>query len=168
MGYILENLEELKLGSIIAEDILVNTKTPIIRKGTKVTREHIQVLKAFNILKVSIVFENKKINNEKTDLVKKEVIQRTETNFINLYIDAVNNYQKEFSSWEAGMNVDVAKLRMIIMPLVERVSTEKQIILKLNEYSEMEKYISHHSIAVGIISGMLAQKLGYPIGQVIQ
>ena len=32
----------------------------------------------------------------------------------------------------------------------------------------MEKYISHHSIAVGIISGMLAQKLGYPIGQVIQ
>ena len=60
MEYILENLEELKLGSIIAEDILVNTKTPIIRKGTKVTREHIQVLKAFNILKVSIVFENTK------------------------------------------------------------------------------------------------------------
>lgn len=168
MGYILENLEELKLGSVIAEDILVNTKTPIIRKGTKVTREHIQVLKAFSILKVSIAFEDTKTKNEKTDLSKKEVIQGTETNFLNLYIDAVNNYQKEFSSWEAGMNVDVAKLRMIIMPLVERVSKEKQVILKLNGYSAIEEYVSHHSIAVGIISGMLAQKLGYPIGQVIQ
>ena len=45
MHQALENLEELRLGSILAEDILVNTKNPIIRKDTKITREHIQVSK---------------------------------------------------------------------------------------------------------------------------
>ena len=58
MNHVLENFEELKIGSILAEDILVNTKTPIIRKDTKITREHIQVLRAFNINKVPIALEN--------------------------------------------------------------------------------------------------------------
>ena len=35
MHQTLENLEELRLGSVLAEDILVNTKNPIIRKDTK-------------------------------------------------------------------------------------------------------------------------------------
>ncbi|TQR20011.1 HD-GYP domain-containing protein [Psychrobacillus vulpis] len=177
MDHTLENLEELRLGSVIAEDILVNTKTPIIRKDTKVTRDHIQVLRAFNINKVPIALDNvfnrteeelNKLNDEKMDKRIEEVLPLNNGNFEKQYNEAVNNYHKEFISWELGTKVDVAKLRNIIMPLVERVTTERQVIFHLNDYSSIEKYSAHHSIAVGIISGALAKKMGYPTGQIIQ
>lgn len=177
MEYTLENLEELRIGSTIANDIFVNTKTPIIRKDTKVTREHIQVLSAFNIVKVPIALDNIfnkseeeliKLQEEKTSNEKIEPVPVLTTNFEELYNEAVSNYHKEFISWESGMKVDVTKLRNIIMPLVERVSTERQALFHLNAYASVEKYNAHHSIAVGILSGAIANKLGYSKGQIIQ
>ncbi|MFB5088793.1 HD-GYP domain-containing protein [Psychrobacillus sp. PGGUH221] len=178
LDYILENLEELRLGSTIAEDILVNTKTPIIRKDTKILREHIQVLRAFNINKVPVTIDNMfnrsdeeimRLNDEKA---KKTIIENNapeiKTNFAQLYNDAVSNYHKEFLAWESGMKVDVARLRNIIMPLVERASADRQSLFYLNNYSTKEKYIAHHSIAVGILSGAIAKKLNYSNGEIIQ
>ncbi|MEK4082286.1 HD-GYP domain-containing protein [Psychrobacillus sp. FSL K6-1415] len=177
MNQTLINLEELKLGAIIAEDILVNTNSPIIHKESKVTRELIQVLRAFNITKVPIILENvfnrseeeiKKLNENKTESLQTEEKSIVTTSFDQLYKDAVDSFYKEFISWEAGMKVDVAKLRNIIMPLVEKAMEEKQVFSLLNMYSKMDKYIAHHSIAVGIISGAIAKKLNYPSGQITQ
>ena len=171
------NLEELKLGTIIAEDILVNTNSPIIHKESKVTRELIQVLSAFNITKVPVVLENvfnrseeeiKKLNEDKTDSLLIEEKPLVTTSFIQLYKDAVDSFYKEFIGWESGMKVDVAKLRNIIMPLVEKAMVERQIFSLLNMYSKMDKYIAHHSIAVGIIAGAIAKKLNYSSGQITQ
>ena len=55
------------------------------------------------------------------------------------------------------MKVDVAKLRNIIMPLVERAMVDKTNIFSLKYFSSMDKYVAHHSIAVGIISGAIAK-----------
>ena len=177
MEYTLENLEELRLGSVIAQDILVNTKTPIIRKDTKITREHIQVLRAFNISKVPIALDNvfnrteeemNKLNEEKVTIEKKMSLPEIKTSFGKLYNDAVNNYYKEFNSWEAGIKVDVARLRTIIMPLVDKAMEDKQIFSLLNEFSSPDRYIAHHAIAVGIFSGAIAKKLRFPPGQINQ
>lgn len=177
MNQATENLEQLRLGSIIAEDILVNTRTPIIRKDTKVTREHIQVLRAFNVTKVPIALENvfdrseeeiNALNEGKVDPINNEVVPVLKKDFVQLYNHAVNAYHKEFNSWEAGMKVDVAKLRNIIMPLVDKAMDDKKIFSHLNEYSSIEKYAAHHSIAVGIISGAIAKKLRYSSGQINQ
>ncbi|WP_225986118.1 HD-GYP domain-containing protein [Psychrobacillus glaciei] len=178
MEYTLENLDELKLGSMIAEDILVNTQSPIIRKDTKVSREHIQVLRAFNINKVPIVIDNQfsrsdeeiisKLNNKKVNKIIKETLPEMKVEFINLYNDGVNNFQKEFNTWESGMKVDVAKLRNILIPIIESALEERQIFFHLNDYSSIEQYIAHHSIAVGILSGAIAKKMGYSVGQTIQ
>ena len=167
MNQSLINLEELKLGTIIAEDILVNTNSPIIHKEAKVTRELIQVLRAFNITKVPVVLENvfnrsdeeiKKLNEDRVEslpIVEKPIVT---TSFVQLYKDAVDSFYKEFMGWESGMKVDVAKLRNIIMPLVEKAMVEKQVFSLLNMYSKMDKYIAHHSIAVGIISEKIEKK----------
>lgn len=178
MEHTLETLDKLKLGSILVEDVLANTITPIIRKETKITREHIQVLRAFNINQVLIKVENvfnrteeelSKLNEEKTNVkVNKDTTSLKKTDFKGLYIDSVNKYHKEFTSWESGMKVDVAKLRSIIMPLVERALQEPQIFLRLNEYSDLKKYNAHHSIATGIISGAVAKKMDYSPGEIIQ
>ena len=178
MESILQNLDEIRIGSIIAEDLFVNTKSPIMRKDTKITREHIEVLRAFNIAKVPISIENifnrteeelEELNTKKQINDKKnEPTSLRKVNFKNLYKDAVNNFYKEFSAWETGVKVDVAKLRHIIMPLVERAMQEKQTFSLLNSFSSMDKYVAHHSIAVGILSGAIAKKLGYEPGQINQ
>ncbi|WP_144513491.1 HD-GYP domain-containing protein [Bacillus sp. FJAT-22090] len=177
MNHTIENLEELKLGSILAEDILVNTKTPIIRKETKITREHILVLRAFNINKVPVVIENvfnrseeelSKLNDNSVSTFKNENKEVIQTSFVKLYNNAVTSFYKEFTSWEAGMKVDIAKLRNIIMPLVESAMTDKKVFSHLNDYSSLDKYVAHHSIAVGIISGAIAKKMGYSSGMINQ
>lgn len=177
MNQTLTNLEELKLGTIIAEDILVNTRSPIIRKDSKVTRELIQVLRAFNIAKVPVVLENvfnrseediKKLNENNSESLHTEEKPLVTISFVQLYQEAVGSFYKEFNGWEAGMKVDVGKLRNIIMPLVEKAMIERQVFSLLNMYSTMDKYIAHHSIAVGIISGAIAKKLNYSSGQITQ
>lgn len=178
MEYILQNLEEVRIGSIIAEDLFVNTKSPIMRKDTKISREHIEVLRAFNIIKVPVSIENifNRSEEEILELNNKKQVheQRNEnslmkkTNFTSLYNEAVNNFFKEFTAWETGAKVDVAKLRNIVMPLVERAMQEKQIFSLLNSFSSMDKYIAHHSIAVGILSGAIAKKLRYEPGLINQ
>ena len=173
MHQTLENLDELRLGSVLAEDILVNTKNPIIRKDTKITREHIQVLRAFNVNKVPIVIENvfsrteeeiNKLNEEQVNIIKVKMNRLSKQILQSYIIMAVISFHKEFSSWEAGMKVDVAKLRNIIMPLVEKAMADKQIFSHLNSFSSLDNYVAHHSIAVGIISGAIAKKLHYPSG----
>ena len=178
MEQVLENLEELRIGSTIADDILVNTKTPIIRKNTKVTSEIIQVLRAFSIDKVPLSIENvfnrsddelAKLNSEKIDrtaVAKNNLTKKS--NFREMYNLAVKDYYKEFTSWEVGMKVDVAKLRKIIMPLVEQALIERNTFYHLNNYSSIELYTAHHSIAVGILSGAIAKKLNYSHGEIIQ
>ncbi|TQR11502.1 HD-GYP domain-containing protein [Psychrobacillus soli] len=177
MHQTLENLERLRLGSVLAEDILVNTKNPIIRKDTKITREHIQVLRAFNVNKVPIVIENvfsrteeeiSKLNEDQVETIQDKDEPATQTNFENLYNQAVTSFYKEFSAWETGMKVDVAKLRNIIMPLVEKAMTDKKIFSHLNNFSSLDNYIAHHSVAVGIISGAIAKKMRHPSGMIKQ
>lgn len=177
MSQTLINLEELKLGAIIAEDILVNTNSPIIHRESKVTRELIQVLRAFNITKVPVDLENvfnrseeeiKKLSEDRVELIQKEENPIVTMSFVQLYEEAVNSFYKEFVGWEAGMKVNVAKLRNIIMPLVEKAMKERQVFSLLNMYSKMDKYIAHHSIAVGIISGAIAKKLNFSSGQITQ
>lgn len=182
MVFLLEHLQvrvsELKLGSIIAEDIFANTTFPIIRKESKVTREHFMVFQAFQITKVSIVNVNpfnktedelqEANNSSKNQLSDSPSMIVVKKEFTTLYNQAVQEYKKEFMNWQSGSKVDVAKIRSLIIPLVERVLIERQIVAKLNDFSKVDDYIYHHAIAIGMIAGSLAQKLGYEKGQIMQ
>ncbi|MGE7980335.1 HD-GYP domain-containing protein [Psychrobacillus sp. NPDC093200] len=178
MEYTLQNLDEIRIGSIVAEDLFVNTKYPIMRKDTRLTREHLEVLRAFNVTKVPVSIENifnrseeeiLELNNKERVIVEKNnSLPLNKTNFKTLYNESVSNFYKEFSSWEAGVKVDVAKLRHIVMPLIDRAMQEKQIFSLLNSYSSIDKYIAHHSLAVGMLSGAIARKLQYTSGQINQ
>ena len=63
-------VKELKLGSVVAEDIFANTQTPIIYKNSKVTHEHLHIFKVFNVSSVLIYFENntKQYLNDELDV----------------------------------------------------------------------------------------------------
>ena len=98
-------VQELKLGSVVAEDIFANTQTPIIYKNSKVTHEHLHVFKAFSISSVLIYIENNSKQNLNEDLeAHTTFISLTSptgsyNTFDKLYTDAVTTYKKEFSNW---------------------------------------------------------------------
>lgn len=166
------SLNELQIGKVVSEDILANTKYPIIYKNTKITHEHLFVLKAFNITKVPIVNDNnmskqkqvKESGNDKIEFELSPVVNA----FENKYRDTVEEFKKLFSGWEAGTKIDITKVRGIILPLVDEILDNRSIIFKLNSYSNPKDYLFHHCIATGLISATIAQKLGYERGFVLQ
>ena len=162
---------ELKLGSVVAEDIFANTLTPIIYKNSKVTHEHLHIFKAFNISSVLIYFDVKQNFNE--DLEELSFVSLSSPSgsyntFDKLYTDAVVAYKKEFSNWAAGAKVDIGKIRSLMLPLIDKVLENRSYIFDLNSYSIPKDYLYHHCIATGLISGVLAQKLGFDRGNCIQ
>lgn len=159
-------LENLKLGSILAEDILANTVYPIAYVNTKVDREMLFALKAFNIHKVSI-----KKGSLEDDLKKEEVnkpIAKKKESFEILLTENIMKFKVEFTNWEAGAKVDIAKVRDIILPLVDEMLSDRTRIFSLNEYVESTEYIYTHSIAVALITAVIANKLNYNKGDVLQ
>ena len=158
---------QLRVGEVIAEDILANTKFPIVAENTKLTYEHLHIFDVFNITQVpvlraidemlEITQEEKAITNVKPALIFKRV-----------YAECIVQFKKEFKGWEAGAKVDMTKLRGILLPLIEMVLDDRTIIFDLNEYSDPGEYLYHHCIATGLITGVIAQKLGYDRGVTIQ
>lgn len=163
------NVCDLSFGKIVAEDVFANTKFPIIAKNTKITPEHINVFRAFQIGRVLVLKDAIVDTNEieKSDFVVEIPVSRM-TSFEKQYDDAMKNLKKEFSNWQAGAKIDITKVRGAIIPLVESVLEDRSYLFDLNSYSNPKDYIYHHCIATGLISGILTQKLGYERGICIQ
>ncbi|MDW0111260.1 HD-GYP domain-containing protein [Sporosarcina aquimarina] len=174
------SLNDLRPGTTVAEDIYANTVFPILRKGTILEMEHIETLYLFNIKQVKV--EDRIVSRVQTDqqsaidsdTIKSDVDQILNENVSRtvdiqtMYIKAVNQYKKEFSSWRSGMKLDIAKVRLIIMPLLETFMTHKNSLVILNEYSNRKDYLYHHAVSVGIVTAVLANELGYPKGTTLQ
>ena len=164
------NISELKLGKVVAEDIFANTQYPILLKNTKINHEHLHIFKAFNILKV-LVFKDLEeplaTESAGTEIIL-DIPIPTITPFERHYEEAVAYLKKEFPNWQAGARLDMTKIRGVMIPLIEALLENRSYIFDLNSYSNANDYLYHHCIATGLISGVLAQKLGYERGVAIQ
>lgn len=170
----LVRVSDLQLGSVVADDIKANTQYPIIYKNTKVTREHIPVLLAFQIPIVPIFSSSTESKNTK-DLDNSAVVFKedmvdpvTISPFESKYRDVVEKMKMEFLNWESGSKVNITKVRSYILPLIDNVLEKKERIFILNEFSTSKDYIYHHSIAISLISAVITQKMGYSKGDIIQ
>lgn len=165
------DVSNLKLGQVVVEDIFANTQYPIIFKDTKITHEHLQVFRAFNISKL-LVYKDAVANEENATASDKEIVidipVATVTPFERQYDECINYFKKEFINWQAGARIEMTKVRSMILPLIEAVLEKRSYIFDLNSYSNVKDYIYHHIVATGLISGVLAQKLGFDRGVSIQ
>lgn len=173
MKYTKVNVNHLQLGEIVAEDIFANTKHPIVAKNTPISHEHIHIFKVFNIHEVPILVERvkKKIHNAANDIIKEIVADEQAPllhSFETMYFEALEQFKKEFSNWEAGAKVEMMKVRGIIFPLIEKVLEDRSFIFNLNNYSNPKDYLYHHCIATGLISAAIANKLGFDRGNTLQ
>ena len=168
-------VSDLRLGSIVAKDIIANTQYPIIYKNTKVSRDHLPVLKAFQISQIPVLtssIEPKKVNQNENIVIPNEQREKVEETYITpfekKYRDTIEKFKLEFLNWESGSKVDITKVRTNLLPLIHDVLENKEKIFILNEFSNSKNYIYHHSVAISLICAVIAQKMGYSKGDVIQ
>jgi HD-GYP domain-containing protein (c-di-GMP phosphodiesterase class II) len=157
-------------GCILSKDLPGLTNRPIMTSKTILNHDLLEVLKAFLITQVSV--EKTLING--LTFVPKEIIdsegeeKAEETSFITDYLKTVQAYKRLFKNWQAGSPVDVSKVREIIIPLFERAMENPSDLFLLRHYSTKEDYLFHHAISVGLISGYLAKKMEYDLGDILQ
>lgn len=157
-------------GCILSKDIVGRIGNPIINKKTILDTEMLNVLKAFLISEVSVektlingqqYHPREVIDEEKEDL-------KEEPSFITNYLKTVQIYKQYFKNWQAGSKVEVAKIREIMIPLLKKALNNPSVIFLLHHYCTKEDYLYHHAISVGLISGYIAQKKKFDVGDVIQ
>lgn len=167
---------DLRPGIVLSEDVFANTSNAIIRKNTVLLPEHLEILNAFDIREVKVAEQHVVKKQDEIDVEDGRVdpdeiltnITLMQADLETEYKEAVEKYKKEFMGWCAGTKPDVAKVRSIVLPLLERFISQKKLLNKLNDMTSEKDYLSHHSIAVGILASAISMQMGHPKGQALQ
>lgn len=162
---------ELREGCILAADVYSRTNLPIIPKKTVISNMHIQVLEAFNIGEVEI--ERLLVNGvpflnetESEDFGPNPTV--SEWGFAELFLKSVVKYKREFQTWQSGLPVDINNIRVILLPLLEKMEGNPHEVFQLHRYSTKDTYIYQHSVAIGLISGYIGMKMNLEKGDWLQ
>lgn len=168
---------QLEPGCLVTKDVMGKTNRPIIPKNTTIQPIHIKVLKKFKIQSVeisnrrsdgSLFVAEDQSEEEGTSTSKTNNRQITHISFHDQYLEAVQSYKKWFTSWQGGTPIDMNAIRKVMVPLLERVVESKREVFNLHHFTSSQEYIYHHSVALGLLSGYLAAKMGYNYGEWIQ
>ncbi|WGG45699.1 HD-GYP domain-containing protein [Rossellomorea sp. DA94] len=165
---------EIQLGCIVAEDIMGLSASPIIPKNTVLEEEHLNILQAFHITELYIEKTKADGNPFKSPLSSDKVSDHEETDsqktmgFVDLYLTTVKEYKKEFMNWQSGTAVNVARVRELILPVIQEVEQNHIYIYSLQHYSTKKEYLYHHAVSVSIISALIGKKIGLQSGQINQ
>ncbi|WP_216831617.1 HD-GYP domain-containing protein [Alkalihalobacterium elongatum] len=163
---------QLQEGCIVANDLFLHSNQPFIKKSTILTTSLIEIIDIFLIDVVDV--ENKLVTGER--FTPREIIEedrkpnfsKEENSFIDMYLAAVQAYQKFFQGWQSGLPVNITEIRNLYIPLLEKAMDSQYEIIKLHHYSTKESYVFHHSIFVGVFSAIIARGLGFSKAEWIQ
>lgn len=165
-------LSEIQEGCILAADIFSRTNLPIIPKKTVITNRHLNVLEAFNVEEVEIErvlvngvpFQVSEVETEEFDA--NAIVDQL--GFVGLFLKSVTKFKKEFKSWQSGLPVNIADIRVLLLPLLDQMEAYPHEIFNLHRYSTKDTYIYQHPIAVGLISGFIGMKMHLEKGDWLQ
>ncbi|UTR16594.1 HD-GYP domain-containing protein [Salipaludibacillus sp. LMS25] len=168
-------------GCILADDVYKKSNTPLLRKKTILTEEHLHMLSIFFVKRVKVepilvngeVFKpgeeveevNEELELKESDL-KHDITEKEDT-YIDYYLRAVQQFKRLFNDWQGGVKVDAFAVRNVFLPLYEQSPT-KNDLMQLHHYSTKQDYIYFHSVAVSVFSTLLGKRLGLKNGEVMQ
>ncbi len=160
----------LEEGCILAQDIICMTNNPIMLKKTVITRDLLEVLRAFLVPEVSV--EKNLIDGK--PFVPKEVIDEEQevsmatTSFSSHYLTAVQTYKRLFKNVQAGSPLDITKVRGFLLPLLDKALENSSEIFQIHHYSTKAEYLYHHAVSVAILSGFIGKKMNLDKGDIVQ
>jgi HD-GYP domain-containing protein (c-di-GMP phosphodiesterase class II) len=170
------HVEQLQEGCILSKNVLSATNKLLAYKKTVVDQHIKTALQAFLVKEIEVEsflangekFQPDYYLDENEKLMDHNTFTISEKSFNQLYVEAIKAIKQLFISWQSGALLDIAKVRQVIIPLVERLEGNEEDILKLYHQSIQEDYIYHHSISVALLSALLGKKLDYKQGDINQ
>lgn len=169
------HINELREGCIVADDIFSLTNRPIITKKTILNHELIDILKVFLIEEVPVekikvdgaaFIQEEPSYDSKVDIGDAAI--RSYDSLEDMFLKGVQDYKKEFKNWQSGMQIDISKIRNIMLPLIEKCENNPSDLFSLHHLSTNEEYLYQHSVAVGLLSAFIGRKLKYSKGGIVQ
>ncbi|PLR80647.1 phosphohydrolase [Bacillus canaveralius] len=170
-------IEELKEGCILSTDVFSRTNRPVLAKKTILTEQLIEILKIYLIKDVVVerILATGKpfipagiVEDEEGQHSPNILSEENGPSLNQLYLNAVQEYKKEYISWQSGMPIKIARVREILLPLLDAAEKSIADIFNLHHFSMKNEYLYQHSIAVGILSGFIAKRMNYDKGDIIQ
>mgnify|MGYP001164604621 CR=1 FL=1 len=164
-------VESLTEGYRLIADVKGKTNLPLVPRNTVITREIIDVLRAFLIEEVEVekiaytkvITEQKRTNINEPNMEKEtEIVTMQKEEFYYNYSKVVEEFRKEFKKWQAGIDIDIYTIRKNIIPLFEEFLALPYHLLLIHKYGENGKYFFHQAVAIALISGLIAKKLDLP------
>lgn len=159
-------VRELQAGCILIEDVYGMANRPIIPRQTILTKELIMILKAFLVPSVEI---NSVLVDGTSLIPEGDALQSDEEQeFIAEFLHAAKESKREFKLWQSGVPVNITRIRTILLPLLDKIEVNPDMVFLLYQLSNEEEYLHQHMIAVGLISAFIASKLKFSKGEIVQ
>ncbi|HLS67234.1 MAG TPA: HD domain-containing phosphohydrolase [Pseudogracilibacillus sp.] len=109
-------VDRLKPGMVLVEDVIGKSGEPIIKQGTTLTETHITFLKKFLIKDVSVTTDGM--------LVRKRQQQKPieeDSSLTTLLKQASSEYEKMFNAWRNSVAIDMYAIRKTFIPFFTKV-----------------------------------------------
>lgn len=162
------SVEKLQVGFCVKESVMGETNYPLIASNTILTEQHIRFLKAFSIQSVDVVIEEDSTLSPfpapSLPFGERPAIEAMEQ----IYFKTLKKVKAEFQRWQSGMNVEIARIRTIILPILEYTLQHPDQMTRIFSYSKKDEYLYHHALSVSLLSGMMASKLNEDKGLIVQ
>jgi HD-GYP domain-containing protein (c-di-GMP phosphodiesterase class II) len=162
-------VNQIKEGSILLEDVVVNHNQVIIRKNTVLTSELIQVLHAYLVKEIEVQI-TKLVSGEEISSAEQGTSSESkiEVSFVSQYLQIVESYKEMYLNWERGAIIQISKIREGLLPLLEEANRHPFQIFSLHHYSTKEDYMYQHPVAVSLIANLIGRQIGLSKGECIQ
>jgi HD-GYP domain-containing protein (c-di-GMP phosphodiesterase class II) len=162
-------VNQLTLGAKLAEDVHTMLGGLLFPKGSVIHQKEVEILKAFMIDQVNVEEHDRvRIREEKTEdkaeqtATGKVKASRERQAFQEQFEKAVSSFKNLMTKVQGGHNIPVLEVREAITPMLQQVQQNPNILLALRRVSHVDSYAYEHSIAVGLISYMIAKWLKVP------
>lgn len=155
-------ISKLKSGEVLEQDVITQMGSVLLQKGKKITSREIDILKAFLIHDIPIQSQqlgsnpaslgNAAEGNEATEVT---AVSRP---FQEEYDKMLNFLKKVFNAANAGSHLPILDLRSQLEILLNKI--DEYHILSFTPKANIEDYIYHNSILVGLTSYKLGKWYG--------
>ncbi|MCE3202810.1 HD domain-containing protein [Paenibacillus sonchi] len=151
------HIKKLKIGDVLKTDIFNRQGLHVLAKKTKIRLEDIALLNKHSIKFVDV-------EGSVEDRIAREVFNGTERplRVKPNYDKSLREYQAFFLEAIISGEIDRSKMEWTLMPLLEQLDEQKDVLTLLFSFQKEDETIYNHSLQVGLLSYYIAEWLGYP------
>ncbi|MGE5704945.1 MAG: c-di-GMP phosphodiesterase, partial [Clostridia bacterium] len=162
-------IKHIPYGGKLAEDVHTSLGGLLFQKGIHLFERELELLEAFLIKEVVVDDETGKAEKKEDRAEGKQETGKSSgksaagnKEFEEKFDKAVSSVKNLLQRVQGGENIPVMEMREMVTPLLQKVQEQPNFLLALSKVSNVDGYIYEHSIAVGMLSYVIARWLKVP------